>query len=95
MPCIVRNDAVENCLRCLLADEGFKLTAPRRNGQTGVDMIATRCGEHLHIEVIGFKSQPPTRSLDFYEAFFRAISRVKDGVTQCVIALPCCPFLAS
>jgi len=88
MPSIVRSDAVENCLRRLLAKDGFKLTAPRRNGETGVDIVATKRTKRFHIEAIGFKSQGPARSRDFYEALFRAISRVKDGATQCVIALP-------
>lgn len=88
MPSVVRNDRTEACLRTLLADEGYELNKPRRNGQTGVDIIATKGNEQLHVEVIGFKSSPPARSKDFYEVFFRAISRIKDGATLCVIALP-------
>jgi len=89
MPSIVRNDANEDCLRTLLRKEGYVLeNLPGGNGQTGVDIVATKGDQRLHIEVIGFKSSPPARSKDFYEVFFRAISRIKDGATECVIALP-------
>jgi len=88
MPSIVRSDAVEGCLRRLLTQDCFKLTTPKRNGETGVDIIATRRAKRFHVEAVGFKSQSPARSRDYYEAFFRAISRVKDGATRCVIALP-------
>ena len=41
----------------------------------------------LHIEAIGYKKAGPSRAKDFYEAFFRIVSRLNDGATQCVIAL--------
>ena len=88
MPSIVRNDVAEACLRRLLVKEGYELSKPKRKGQTGVDIIATKGAERFHIEVIGYKSTGPSRSKDFYEVFFRAISRIKNGATHCVIALP-------
>ena len=42
MPSIVRNDVAETCLRLLLEKEGYELNKPKRNGQTGVDIIATK-----------------------------------------------------
>jgi hypothetical protein len=88
MPSIVTNQATESTLRSLLEDEGFTLSTARNNGETGVDILATRKRTKLFIEVIGHKSSPPARSKDFYESFFRAISRIKDGAQKCVIALP-------
>ena len=89
MPSLIRNDVAEACLRQLLEKEGYKLTIPKRsNGQTGVDIIAENGSNRLYIEVIGFKSSPPKRSKDFYEVFFRAISRIKLGAKSCIIALP-------
>lgn len=88
MPSIVANEATETCLRELLRAEGFRLTEQLENGQTGVDIVATRGSETYHIEVIGHKLRGPARSKDFYEVFFRAISRLNDGAQKIVIALP-------
>lgn len=37
--------------------------------------------------LIAYKSSGPARAKDFYEVFFRAISRIDDGATGCVIAI--------
>ena len=43
----------------------------------------------FEIEAIGFDTSPPRRSKDFYESFFRAVSRLNNGdATSVVIALP-------
>lgn len=84
----VSNKDTEGCLRELLQDEGYALTPPRVHGETGVDVLATKGGEGWHIEVIGYKKSPPARAKDFYESFFRVVSRLNDGATHCVIALP-------
>jgi hypothetical protein len=42
----------------------------------------------IHIEVIGYKDSPPARSRDFFEVWFRAMSRVGTGASRCAIALP-------
>ena len=57
------------------------------HGETGVDILAVRGDERLHIEVIAYKSSGPARAKDFYEVFFRAISRIDDGATECIIAM--------
>lgn len=88
MPSLVPSSEVENCLRSLLEVDGFHLNQVRKNGETGVDILATRQSVTLHIEVIGFKGSAPARSKDFYESFFRAVSRINDEAQQCVIALP-------
>ena len=88
MPSIVTNRDTESTLRSLLEDEGFTLNAIRKHGETGEDILATRKSTKLFIEVIGHKSSPPARAKDFFESFFRAISRIKGGAQKCVIALP-------
>ena len=79
---------VERVLRRYLASEGYELSKRLANGETGADVIARRGGEVIYIEVIGFDRSPPRRSKDFYESFFRAVSRLNEGVTSVVIALP-------
>jgi hypothetical protein len=88
MAAIVTSTEIEAVLRERLSVEGYSLSIERKFGETGTDIIATRGGECIHIEAIAFKSSPPARSKDFYEAFFRAISRLDDGASECVVALP-------
>ncbi len=83
----VSNAKVEKCLRGLLTKEAYSLSQQRAHGQTGVDIIATRNEETIHIETIGYKGRGPSRAKDFYECFFRAVSRLNDGATRCVLAL--------
>lgn len=87
MPRVSNSDA-EQCLRSILIAQGFSLNSARMHGQTGVDVLATHGEEQYHIEVIGYKPSGPARAKDFYESFFRAISRIKDGAIHCVIAMP-------
>ncbi len=84
----VKNEDTEKCLRELLISDGYELNKPRSNGENGVDILAKKNNENLHIEVTGYKSSGPARAKDFYEIFFRAISRLDDGATNCIIALP-------
>ena len=88
MASIVTNQSTETALRSLLKAEGFSLSTVRSHGETGVDILAIRGRTKFFIEVIGHKSSPPARSKDFYESFFRAISRIRDGAQKCVIAMP-------
>lgn len=88
MPAIVSNADVETCLREILTGEGFRLNSPRAHGQTGVDIIATnKDSETYHIEVVGYKAAGPARAKDFFEGFFRAISRLNDNAKHCVLAV--------
>ena len=82
------NSEVERCLRTLLETDGFELTPCRTHGETGVDIIAKKGVKSLHIEVIGYKARGPACAKDFFEAFFRAISRINDGAKTCIIAQP-------
>jgi len=85
---LIPSDDVERCLRACLETERYGLSSPRKNGETGVDLIAKKGNEKHFIEVIGFREFPPARSKDFYEVFFRAVSRLDDGAKSLVIALP-------
>lgn len=87
---MIKNEDVENTLRVLLEEEEYQLSPHRLNGETGVDIVALKAGElPTHIEVIGYKKSPPARSRDFYEVFFRAISRLKNEPVKIVIAMSC------
>jgi hypothetical protein len=88
VPALFTSAVTEDCLRELLSAAGYQLSPPRGHGETGVDIKASRGAEELFIEVIGFKSSPPARAKDFYEIFFRAVSRLDHGATKCIIALP-------
>jgi hypothetical protein len=85
---LIPSDDVERCLRVCLEAEGYRLSAPRKNGETGVDLIAEKGNDKHFIEVIGFKASGPARARDFFEVFFRAVSRLGDGAESLVIALP-------
>lgn len=84
----VTNDLTETTVRQWLRVNYYKVSRPRHYGENGVDILASRGREILHIEVIGYSSRPPKRARDFFEAFFRSISRLKDGATSCIIAMP-------
>ena len=83
----VSNKVVERTLRAILEHEGFSLSPPKAHGQNGVDIEATRGEETYHIEVIGYKKVGAVRAKDFFQGFFRAISRLNDGAERCVLAL--------
>ena len=85
----VTGEQVESILRELLLQRGYELlNKPRTQGETGADIIAKENNIVVFIECIGFQKVPPLRSKQFYEVFFRAISRLKNGAKKCVLALP-------
>jgi hypothetical protein len=88
VPALVTSKEVEDVLREHLGAAGYALSGVRAYGETGTDIIATKDNRALHIEAIAFKTSPPARAKDFYEIFFRAISRLDQGASTCVIALP-------
>lgn len=82
-------EQVESVLRRLLPRQGYQLlNNPRKQGETGADIIARKGDVQVFIECIGYQENPPLRSKQFYEGFFRTVSRLKDGATRCVLALP-------
>ncbi len=82
----ISNADVEAALRAQLSAEGYALSALRQQGETGVDIVARRGTEVIHIECIGYKSSGPARAFDFYQSFFRIVSRLNDGAKRLVIA---------
>lgn len=79
---------IEQALRNCLKSKGYNLSDPKKHGETGVDLIAHKGNKKHHIEIIGFQEAKSVRSRQFYEIFFRSISRLKDGAHSIVIALP-------
>jgi|SRR5208283_4391065 len=88
MSALISAKDVETVLRATLAREGYEISKERGYGETGTDIVAQRGSENLHIEAVAFKQSPPARAKDFYEVFFRAVSRLQNAATLCVIALP-------
>jgi hypothetical protein len=82
----ISNASVEECLRRALAAEGFSLSRRRLFGEPGVDILASKGDETIHIEVIGYKAAGAMRAKDFFEAFFKAVARLDNGAKVCVIA---------
>lgn len=72
---LVQARDVEQVIRRSLEGKGYALSPRKKRGQTGADITARYDKSTLFVEVIGFQSNPPTRSREFYEAFFRVISR--------------------
>ncbi len=83
----VTNKKTEKILRRILKKDGFQTSQIRKRGENGVDIIAEKNLTIYHIEVIGYKKSGSARARDFFEVFFRIISRIKDGAKICVIAL--------
>jgi hypothetical protein len=83
---LIDADSVDRTVRRYLQNKGCSLNSPRNQGETGSDIEATCGGTSWFVEVIGFQSHPPIRSREFYEAFFRAISRDR-GISSDVLAI--------
>jgi hypothetical protein len=87
VPALVASSQIEEVLREVLAAEGYSVSPQRGHGETGVDILAEKGQTRYYIEAISHKSSPPARSKDFFEAFFRAVSRLDDGAEHCVVAV--------
>ena len=81
----IKNIEAESLLRKQLEQSvhWHVLNRPLTNGQNGVDIIAKHNDILYLIEVIGYKKSPPARSRDFYEIFWRAISRIEGAKEEC------------
>ena len=79
----VKNSHAESWLRNQLSSlDGWEvLNTPRKNGETGPDIVAHMNGDIFFIEVIGYKARGPSRSKDFFEGFWRTISRLEEDIT--------------
>ena len=86
---LIASEDVENTIRRYLKRQNFVLSDTKQRGETGCDLVATRGSERVFIEIIGFQSVPPIRSREFYELFFRTISRdTGRSEDRLVMALP-------
>jgi len=79
--------AVEKVIRKYLEIKGCTLSPPKKRGETGPDIVAENDRSTYFVEVIGFQEVPPIRSREFYEAFFRVISRDRDNIANDILAL--------
>ena len=79
----MRNSDAEIQLRTILKTEsGWSvLNAPKNIGENGADVLAAKDETLYFIEVIGYKSSGPARSKDFFEGFWRSISRLEEAKT--------------
>jgi hypothetical protein len=89
MPSLETSKEIENCLRGLIAEEGYKLSKKTGLGKLGPDIKATKENENWYIEVVGFEEPGIERIQDFYQAFFQAVSRLNNkDCRHIVIAMP-------
>ncbi len=88
MAALVTSREVEYAVRDVLTERGYELSIARNHGETGADIVAKKGDDVILVEAIAFKSSPPARAKDFYESFFRAVSRIAPTKALCAIALP-------
>jgi hypothetical protein len=89
MPCLVTAADTEKRIRDYLLARGYKLSSAHEiNGATGPDIVAEYGERKVFIEVIGCKSNRSARSRDFFESFFRCVSRLKLDADLIVLACP-------
>lgn len=85
----VKATEVEQLIRKCLEEKAYTLSSHKKYGETGPDIVVKHGKFTWFVEVIGFQSHPPTRSREFYEAFFRLISRDRNNPNDIlVLALP-------
>lgn len=84
---LVEAEAVEQVIRRYLEGKGCTLSPPKKRGQTGPDILAKGGKFTYFVEVIGFQEHPPTRSREFFEAFFRVISRDRKNASNDILVL--------
>ncbi|MDO8734005.1 MAG: hypothetical protein Q7K21_02455, partial [Elusimicrobiota bacterium] len=85
----ITSHEVESAVRKYLKGKHYKISPSRKHGETGADIVATKGQTKLFIEVIGYNTKPPIKSREFYESFFRIISRDEnDKEHKLIIALP-------
>lgn len=86
---VYSSNDVDKILREYFKKKKYCLTNVKKNGETGCDLVATRRSEKIYIETIGWNNKPGIKSREFFESFFRIISRDADsGRKRLVIALP-------
>jgi hypothetical protein len=89
MPSSSPNIEVENCLKELLIEEGYRLGIKKGLGKLGSDIKASRDSENWYIEVIAYEESGIERVQDFFQAFFQVVSRLNNkDCKHCIIAMP-------
>jgi hypothetical protein len=83
------NLEIENVLRDLLKDEGYKLKKKTGLEKLGSDIKASKDGKDWYIEIVENEEPSKERFKDFYQAFFQALSRLNNkGCKHIIIAMP-------
>jgi len=83
------NPGIEDVLRDLLKDEGYKLYKKTGLEKVGPDIKASMDDKYWYIEIIQNQEPGIERIQDFYQAFFQALSRLNNkGCKHIVIAMP-------
>jgi len=86
---IVTKTEVENCLKELLAKEGYELHDRGFLAKLSSDIKATKDNESWYVEVLGYGTSGRERVGDFYRAFFQSISRLNnEDCKHIAIAMP-------
>jgi hypothetical protein len=89
MPIESESIEIENCLRDILKDEGYKLSSKTGLARLSSDIKAAKDGEVFYIEIAGSETSRLESTKEFYEAFFQAVSRLNNkDCKHCIIAMP-------
>lgn len=84
---LLEAEVIEKVIRKYLELKGCTMSPSKTRGQIGPDIVAKRNNYTWFIEVIGFQEAPPIRSREFYEAFFRVISRDRGKPNNDILVL--------
>jgi hypothetical protein len=80
---------IMNCLEELLKNEGYQLRSKIGLFTLGPDIKASKDSENWYIEVLASGESRRGMVEDFYNVFFRAVSRLNNEDCQhCIIAVP-------
>ena len=89
MSAVTSNNEIENFLRNILKEEGYKIKGKKGLAMLGPDIKATKDKEVFYIEIAGSDATGLEITNDFYEAFFKAVSRLNNkDCKHCIIAMP-------
>jgi len=89
MSAVTSNTEIENFLRNILKEEGYKIKGKKGLAMLGPDIKATKDKEVFYIEIAGSDAKGLEITNDFYEAFFQAVSRLNNkDCRHCIIVVP-------
>jgi hypothetical protein len=85
----IKKSEIEDTLRNLLEDEGYKLNKKTGLEKLGSDIKASMDDKDWYIEIIQNQESGVERIQNFFQAFFQALSRLNNkGCKHIVIAMP-------